>query len=180
MNLSPRQYRLLINAANIQSGLLDQNFISSELDLKKFSDVSLGVPILIEADEDIFDFNLKDVFNVKKQSILKIISQITNIKNLIGDPELYAGGVSSMSKGCFLNPHIDNSHDRNLENYRRLNLLYYVNKNWTPTKDGGELVLFPNGIKDKEEEIGMMNINGQRMSVFEYIKNNKEQQTDDK
>ena len=34
--------------------------------------------------------------------------------------------------------------------------------------------------QDKEEEIGMMNINGQRMSVFEYIKNNKEQQTDDK
>ena len=59
----------------------------------------------------------------QEKSILKIISQITNIKNLIGDPELYAGGVWSMSKGCFLNPHIDNSHDRNLENFRRLNLL---------------------------------------------------------
>ena len=34
--------------------------------------------------------------------------------------------------------------------------------------------------QDKEEEIGMMNINGQRMSVYDFIKNNKEQQTDDK
>ena len=93
------------------------------------------------------------LYAFQEQSILKIISQITNIKNLIGDPELYAGGVSSMSKGCFLNPHIDNSHDRNLENFRRLNLLYYVNENWIPKEDGGELVLYPNGIKNKEEKI---------------------------
>ena len=93
------------------------------------------------------------LYAFQEKNILKIISQITNIKNLIGDPELYAGGVSSMSKGCFLNPHIDNSHDRNLENFRRLNLLYYVNQNWIPTEDGGELVLYPNGIKNKEEKI---------------------------
>lgn len=93
------------------------------------------------------------LYAFQEQSVLGIIGQITNIKNLIGDPELYAGGISSMSDGCFLNPHIDNSHDRNLKNFRRLNLLYYVNKNWNPKKDGGELVLYPNGIKNKEEEI---------------------------
>ena len=49
-----------------------------------------------------------------KGKLIQIISEITNIKTLIGDPELYAGDISSMSKGCFLNPHIDNSHDRNL------------------------------------------------------------------
>ena len=93
------------------------------------------------------------LYAFQEQSVLKIIAQITNIKNLIGDPELYAGGVSSMSEGCFLNPHIDNSHDRNLENFRRLNLLYYVNQDWDPKKDGGELVLYPEGVKNKEEEI---------------------------
>ena len=96
------------------------------------------------------------LYAFQERSVLSIISQITNIKNLIGDPELYAGGVSSMSKGCFLNPHIDNSHDRNLENFRRLNLLYYVNQNWSPIKDGGELVLYPKGIKNKEKEIHCM------------------------
>ena len=68
----------------------------------------------------------------------------------MGDPELYAGGISSMSNGCFLNPHIDNSHDRNLNKYRRLNLLYYVNKEFNSDIDGGELILYPNGLRQKE------------------------------
>jgi hypothetical protein len=33
---------------------------------------------------------------------------------------------------------------------------------------------------DKGEELGMMQINGERMSVYDFIKNNKEQQADDK
>ena len=82
------------------------------------------------------------IYAFQEENLIQIISEITNIKTLIGDPELYAGGISSMSKGCFLNPHIDNSHDRNLENFRRLNLLYYVNKEWHPNEGGGELVLF--------------------------------------
>ena len=93
------------------------------------------------------------IYAFQEENLIQIISEITNIKTLIGDPELYAGGISSMSKGCFLNPHIDNSHDRNLENFRRLNLLYYVNKELHPNEGGGELVLFPNGIKYKAEEI---------------------------
>ena len=66
---------------------------------------------------------------------------------MIGDPQLYDGAISSMSKGCFLNPQIDNSHDRNLENFRSLYLLYYVNRKCNPKEGGGELVLYPNGIK---------------------------------
>jgi hypothetical protein len=34
--------------------------------------------------------------------------------------------------------------------------------------------------QDKEEELGMMNINGERMSVFDYIDQNKKQQIEDK
>ena len=65
---------------------------------------------------------------------------------------MYAGGVSSMSYGCFLNPHIDNSHDRLRKNYRRLNLLYYVNEEFNKL-DGGELALFNNGIRKKPKLI---------------------------
>ena len=93
------------------------------------------------------------LYAFQEENIVQKIGEITNIKNLIGDPELYAGGISSMSKGCFLNPHIDNSHDRNLENYRRLNLLYYVNKDFPPKSGGGELVLYPDGIRNKELKI---------------------------
>ena len=93
------------------------------------------------------------LFAFQEEKVVKTIGKITSIKNLIGDPDLYAGGVSRMNKGCFLNPHIDNSHDKNFKNYRRLNLLYYVNNFWNPEDDGGELVLYPNGIKNREIKI---------------------------
>ena len=43
-----------------------------------------------------------------------------------------------MSKNDFLNPHIDNSQDIHRRHYRRLNLLYYVAKDWN-INDGGNL-----------------------------------------
>lgn len=70
------------------------------------------------------------------------------LPDLCGDPELYAGGISSMDTGCFLNPHIDNSHDRLKQNYRRLNLLYYISPNWSSTTDGC-LQLWPDGLKQR-------------------------------
>ena len=93
------------------------------------------------------------IYSFQEPLVIDAISKITRIKELIGDPELYAGGISSMSEGCFLNPHIDNSHDRNLENFRRLNLLYYVNKDWISSDSGGELILYPNGIRKGEIQI---------------------------
>ena len=93
------------------------------------------------------------IYSFQEPCVLDLIGKITRISDLIGDPELYAGGISSMSEGCFLNPHIDNSHDRNLENYRRLNLLYYVNKDWISDNSGGELILYPKGIKKEEIKI---------------------------
>ena len=90
------------------------------------------------------------LYSFQEDNVIKIISKITNICDLTGDKELYAGGISSMSKDCFLNPHIDNSHNRLMTKYRRLNLLYYVNKDWDSNKDGGELVLYPDGINGKQ------------------------------
>ena len=93
------------------------------------------------------------IYAFQEPSVIDAFSKITGIKELIGDPELYAGGISSMSEDCFLNPHIDNSHDRNLENFRRLNLLYYVNKDWISNVFGGDLMLYPKGIRKGEIRI---------------------------
>ena len=70
------------------------------------------------------------------QDILKLINKITNIECLEADPQLYAGGISIMKKGDFLNPHIDNSHDMNRMRYRRLNLLYYITPDWKQANGG--------------------------------------------
>jgi len=92
------------------------------------------------------------IYAFQQEEILDLFSRICAIEDMVGDPELYAGGISSMSKTCFLNPHIDNSHDRLRTKFRRLNLLYYVSEDWS-SSDGGQLVLYPNGIKQDPIEI---------------------------
>jgi hypothetical protein len=62
--------------------------------------------------------------------VLEAVKRVTRLPALEADPELYAGGISMMGKGDFLNPHIDNSHDSVRARYRRLNLLYYISRDW--------------------------------------------------
>ena len=68
------------------------------------------------------------------------------MSNLLPDPSLYAGGVSAMVKGSFLNPHLDNSHDASQKRYRVLNSLYYVTPDWRE-EYGGNLELWDEGPK---------------------------------
>jgi Rps23 Pro-64 3,4-dihydroxylase Tpa1-like proline 4-hydroxylase len=89
--------------------------------------------------------DLTDAF--QDQVVIDVIADIVKIQDLEGDPSLYAGGLSRMDQGHFLNPHLDNSHDGDRERYRRLNLLYYV----TPTitvDDGGNLELWDDNVSN--------------------------------
>ncbi len=87
-------------------------------------------------------------FSIQDPEVVKLFAQITGIDNQMGDPGLYAGGLSMMRKGDFLNPHIDNSHDQDRKLYRRLNLLYYVTPDWKE-EDGGNLELWDIDVKKK-------------------------------
>jgi Rps23 Pro-64 3,4-dihydroxylase Tpa1-like proline 4-hydroxylase len=99
---------------------------------KKFTSKSL----------DKFDPLIADVtFAFQDPRVVDLVSEITDIKDAVGDPHLYAGGISAMTRGHFLNPHIDNSHDGEQRNYRVLNLLYYVTPEWRP-ENGGNLELW--------------------------------------
>jgi Rps23 Pro-64 3,4-dihydroxylase Tpa1-like proline 4-hydroxylase len=60
---------------------------------------------------------------------------------------LYAGGISRMEEGHYLNPHIDNSHDKERKRWRSLNLLYYASSDWHAA-NGGNLEVWPHGPKD--------------------------------
>jgi Rps23 Pro-64 3,4-dihydroxylase Tpa1-like proline 4-hydroxylase len=71
---------------------------------------------------------------------------------MVPDDRLYAGGISLMAKDNFLNPHLDISHDKNLEMYRVLNLLYYVTPKWDH-EQGGNLELWDDGPKGVQREI---------------------------
>jgi Rps23 Pro-64 3,4-dihydroxylase Tpa1-like proline 4-hydroxylase len=77
--------------------------------------------------------------------ILKFTEEFTGLKSLEPDEFLYAGGISLMSKGNFLNPHLDNSHDKDRKRYRVINLLYYVTPDWKQ-EYGGNLELWDTGM----------------------------------
>jgi Rps23 Pro-64 3,4-dihydroxylase Tpa1-like proline 4-hydroxylase len=101
----------------------------------------------VAAQMDQYDPILEEaLYAFQDQRIVEIVTAITGLKKLEPDELLYAGGISMMSKGHFLNPHIDNSHDKQREKYRVLNLLYYVSPEWSLSK-GGNLEVWPDGIK---------------------------------
>lgn len=85
------------------------------------------------------------VYAFQDKRIVDIIGEICNIKHPIPDENLYAGGISLMGNKQFLNPHLDNSHDKDRNLWRVLNLLYYVTPDWEEAY-GGNLELWPNGL----------------------------------
>ncbi len=86
------------------------------------------------------------VFAFQDPRVVRLCESITGIRAMVPDEQLYAGGISLMAQGDFLNPHLDNSHDNARERYRVLNLLYYVSPGWT-LENGGNLELWDNGMQ---------------------------------
>lgn len=100
---------------------------------------------------------LSDVtFAIQAPGVLKKISEITGVHSLEGDPLLYAGGLSMMHDGDFLNPHIDNSHNMDRSLYRKFNALYYVSPDWSSEK-GGNLELWDEGVTSPVEIVSKFN-----------------------
>jgi Rps23 Pro-64 3,4-dihydroxylase Tpa1-like proline 4-hydroxylase len=107
----------------------------------------------VAAQMDLYNPLLEEaVYAFQDKRIVAIIEEITGIKQMTPDEFLYAGGISLMAKGNFLNPHLDNSHDNDRENYRVLNLLYYVSPDWK-LENGGNLELWDKGVKNKQRTI---------------------------
>lgn len=90
------------------------------------------------------------IFAFQAPEVIREVESITGMKDLVGDPHLYAGGISAMVKGHFLNPHIDNSHDSEQKFYRALNLLYYTTPDWSQ-EWGGNLELWDTKVKQRVE-----------------------------
>lgn len=78
--------------------------------------------------------------------VVALLGRVLGVSDLHPDPQLYAGGLSSMVRDQFLNPHIDNSHDHERQRYRVLNLLYYVTPDWS-VDHGGHLELWDGGLE---------------------------------
>lgn len=107
----------------------------------------------VAAQMDLYNPLLEEiVFAFQDPAIVKICEYITGIEHMQPDEHLYAGGISLMSQGNFLNPHLDNSHDNDREHYRVLNLLYYVTPDWKQ-ENGGNLELWDRGVQGEPRTV---------------------------
>ncbi|MFP9099417.1 2OG-Fe(II) oxygenase [Flavobacterium sp. RHBU_24] len=96
---------------------------------------------------------LEDViYAFQDRRVVQLVSEICNLKDIYPDEYLYAGGISVMAHRQFLNPHLDNSHDKDRQRWRVLNLLYYVTPGWEESY-GGNLELWPDGLKGKQVRV---------------------------
>jgi Rps23 Pro-64 3,4-dihydroxylase Tpa1-like proline 4-hydroxylase len=94
------------------------------------------------ADLGAYDKILADItYAFQDKRVVDLVATIVGFEQIEPDPKLYAGGLSMMFPGDFLNPHIDNSHDGDRQRYRRLNLLYYVSPDWK-IENGGNFELW--------------------------------------
>ena len=66
----------------------------------------------------------------------RLISEITDINNLIPDPKQIGGGMHQILPGGFLDVHIDFNFHPELKLHRHLNLLLYLNKDWKREYEG--------------------------------------------
>lgn len=104
-----------------------------------------------------FDKILSDItYAIQDPRVVSKISDLCDMKNVQPDPKLYAGGLSMMFPGDYLNPHLDNSHDGERNSYRRLNLLYYVSPDWS-LDYGGNLELWDSHRKIPKPIVALQN-----------------------
>jgi len=62
---------------------------------------------------------------------------LTGIQDLFGDPNFFGGGIAEMGPGGYLKSHRDFNIHSDTGQYRRLNLLVYVNPEWRKDWGGG-------------------------------------------
>ena len=73
---------------------------------------------------------------------VKFLNKLTGIKEtLVTDPYLLGGGLHELRNGGYLNIHADFNQHRSMKLDRRLNMLIYLNKNWSEN-NGGQLELW--------------------------------------
>ena len=87
---------------------------------------------------DLFPSLLRDVVHeLNSPDFLKWLSRLTGIADLLADPLLDGGGLHLANRGGFLNVHTDFSHHHYHKTWRRrLNLILYLNEEWSPEWGG--------------------------------------------
>ncbi len=81
---------------------------------------------------------LDAVFNeLNAPDFLNWLQRLTDMEDtLLGDSELFGGGLHQSTNGAFLNVHVDYNFHPKTKYHRRLNVLVYMNKDWKEEYEG--------------------------------------------
>jgi Rps23 Pro-64 3,4-dihydroxylase Tpa1-like proline 4-hydroxylase len=99
--------------------------------------------------------------HLHSERLLNWIGRVTGINNLKADDQLYAAGLAQGANGSFLNVHLDNSSHPVNPWFRRVNIIVYLNPNWSELK-GGQLEFWGNDMKESTSILPILN----RMAMF--------------
>lgn len=84
---------------------------------------------------------------IQDPRVVACVEKMTGIAHQLPDLSKQAGGVSTLLKGHYLNPHLDNSHNLNKSQYRVVNLLYYISPDWK-LENGGNYELWNESVTE--------------------------------
>lgn len=94
--------------------------------------------------------NLLNSFN--SYPFLNFLEKLTGIDKLLPDPYFHGGGLHQILSGGKLAIHTDFNDLKSLNLYRRINALFYLNKDWQPDYNG-DLELWREDLKCCEKSI---------------------------
>jgi len=78
--------------------------------------------------------NMISAFN--SYAFLNFLEKLTGINKILPDPYLHGGGLHQILSGGRLAIHTDFNDLKKLDLYRRINVLFFLNKNWKPQYNG--------------------------------------------
>jgi glycosyltransferase involved in cell wall biosynthesis len=97
--------------------------------------------------------NTKLILNYfNSPDVISMLEKLTGIEGLIADPTLLGGGMHKIESGGKLSIHADSRKHAVTNNYRRINLLVYLNKDWNK-EWGGSLQLWDKDMTTMVQDI---------------------------
>jgi hypothetical protein len=91
-------------------------------------------------------------YSFNSRPFIQVLENITSIKGLIPDPYFLGAGFHEIKQGGHLSIHADFNHHKPMNLERRINVLIYLNKDWSE-EYGGQLELWDEGMAKKYHSI---------------------------
>ncbi len=92
------------------------------------------------------------LYQLNSSTFINFLENLTGIDGIIPDPHFEGGGLHQIERGGYLKMHVDFNRHSKLHLDRRLNILLYLNKNWSE-EYGGHLELWDKDMTRCEKKI---------------------------